>query len=171
VEGRDATTLDAVEGSLKGSEYEVHLFGDAHEPHLTHFEVERGPRFVTLRWDVKNATAPKWRVLRSDRDFAGKATAGGDQTLVSESAECGAADEQVDDETAYYYTVFAQDQDGAWHRQVKVKARPGDRMRWLHPTRAAEPGRALSTDGGTVGPDFVLRMAATSGMYDHFPRQ
>ncbi len=136
----------------------MHLFGEAHEPHLTHFEVERGPGFVTLGWDVKNADAPKWRVLRSDRDFAESATAGAAQTLVSESAECGAADERVDDETAYYYTVFAQDRDGAWHRQVKAKVRPGDRLQWLHPAQPGEPDSAVSPYSGTVGSDFVLRM-------------
>lgn len=149
----------------------MHLFGDAHEPHLTHFEVDRGPGFVILSWNVKHAPALRWRVLRSDRDFAENATAGGDQTLVSESAECGAADEQVDDETPYYYTVFAQDQDGFWHRQVKVKAMPGDHMHWRHPACAAEPHPASSTACGTVGPGSLLSMWMPSGVDVHYPRQ
>ena len=149
----------------------MHLFGNADDPHLTHFEVEGGPGFVMLRWDVKNAPALEWRVLRSDHYFAENATIGGGQTLVSESAQCGAADERVDGRTTYYYTVFAKDQGGIWHRQVKVKARPGDRMRWQHPAHTAEPGRALSTVCGTVGPDFLLSMGMPQGMNVHSPRQ
>lgn len=90
---------------------------------------------MVLAWDVRNAPTLSWRVLRSDHDFAETADAlvGGGQTLVSESAQCGARDTQIDDDTTYYYTVFARDGQGAWHCQVKTKIKPAERLRWRHP--------------------------------------
>lgn len=111
----------------------MHLFGHAHEPHLTHFEAVRDDEGgVILRWDVRNAPALGWRVLRSDCSFAetAEALAGGDQTLISESPDCGMRDDQASGETSYYYTVFAQDAEGIWHRQVKIKIDHGDKLSW-----------------------------------------
>ena len=48
----------------------MHLFGDRDEPHLTHFLADRQGGSVVLAWDVRNAPALSWRVLRSERDFA-----------------------------------------------------------------------------------------------------
>jgi hypothetical protein len=116
-------------------EVATHLFGDRNEPHLTHFIADRQGGAVVLAWDVRNAAALSWRVLRSEHDFAAAADApaGSDQTLVSEGAQCGARDEKIDELTTYYYTVFARDTQGVWHRQVKVKVKPDERLRWRHP--------------------------------------
>lgn len=112
----------------------MHLFGDRDEPHLTHFLADRQGGSVVLAWDVRNAPALSWRVLRSERDFAetSEVLVGGDQTLLSEARQCGARDEKTDERTTYYYTVFAQDGQGVWHRQVKVKIKPAERLRWTH---------------------------------------
>lgn len=121
----------------------MHLFGDAHEPHLTHFEATRDHGDVVLRWDVRHGPALRWRVLRSEHDFAEAPDAlpGGDQTLVSESAQCGARDDQIVGNIPYYYTVFAQDTEGVWHRQVKAKIAHGDRLHWHRPSMGdASPG-------------------------------
>jgi hypothetical protein len=113
----------------------VHLFGERDEPHLTHFIADRQGGSVVLAWDVRNTPALSWRVLRSDKDFAETADAlvGTGQTLVSESAQCGARDATIDDETTYYYTVFASDEQGVWHRQVKAKIKAAERLQWRHP--------------------------------------
>jgi hypothetical protein len=62
----------------------MHLFGDRNEPHLTHFIADRQGGTVVLAWDVRNAPALSWRVLRSEHDFAATADAlvGSDQTLL-----------------------------------------------------------------------------------------
>jgi len=133
----------------------MHLFGDAHEPHLTHFIADRQAGSVVLAWDVKNAPALNWRVLRSERDFADgpDALLGSGQTLVCESGRCGARDEKIDEKVIYYYTIFAQDQKGAWHRQVKAKVQPTERLRWRHPAHKADDGEGGYTDCGGVSHD------------------
>ena len=100
-----------------------------------HFIADRQGGSVVLAWDVRNTPALSWRVLRSDKDFAETADAlvGTGQTLVSESAQCGARDATIDDETTYYYTVFASDEQGVWHRQVKAKIKAAERLQWRHP--------------------------------------
>jgi len=111
----------------------MHLFGGGKEPHLAHFEAERNHASVLLRWDVRHAPALRSRVLRSEADFAETADAlpGSGQTLVSDSANCGARDDQATGEGSYYYTVFAQDEQAVWHRQVKVDH--ADKLSWHHP--------------------------------------
>ncbi len=136
----------------------MHLFGNADEPHLTHFMADHLDGSVVLVWDVKNTPALNWRVLRSEQDFADTpdALVGSGQTLVSESGQCGARDENANEKRTYYYTVFAQDQAGAWYRQVKAKVRPTDRICWQHPAHEGdradgytECGQvALDHDGG-----------------------
>ena len=70
----------------------MRLFGNTHEPHLTHCEVEHLNGIDVLVWDVKNAPALDWRVLRSERAFADTADAltGSGQILVPESEHCEA---------------------------------------------------------------------------------
>ena len=124
----------------------MHLFGHAHEPHLTRFKASRDHGDVVLRWDVRNAPAFRWRVLRSESGFAETTDVlpGGDQTLVSESPDCGARDDQAGGEKSYYYTVFAQDAEGIWHRQVKIKVDRGDKLSW-HRDSLEETARPTAT--------------------------
>ena len=113
----------------------MHLFGDVNGPHLSHFEARREGGSVELGWDVRNATELRWRVLRSEREFAAvaDAPAGSGQTVVMEGTDTYVMDDQIVKATAYFYTVFAQDDQGAWHRQVRTRVAHGDRLRWLHP--------------------------------------
>ena len=113
----------------------MHLFGDSDSPHLAHFQARREADFVELGWDVRNATELRWRVLRSEREFASTADApaGSDQTVVMEGTDTYVMDDQVVKGTTYFYTVFAQDEQGVWHRQVATRLAHGDRLRWLHP--------------------------------------
>ena len=112
----------------------MHLFGDSDSPHLTHFQARREAGFVELGWEVRNAPELRWRVLRSEREFASTADAlpGSGQTVVMEGAETFVMDDQVVKGTAYFYTVFARDENGVWHHQVKARLAHGDLLRWLH---------------------------------------
>ena len=118
----------------------MRLFGGHDEPHLVHFEAHRMPRYVTLAWDVRHAPALTWRVLRSETGFADDVGAdsvvGSGQTLVSESDGTGARDDAVAEGVTYFYTVFAQDEQGTWERQVTVKLERDDHLR----LERSEPG-------------------------------
>ena len=92
-------------------------------------------------------------MLRSDRGFAEMADAlpGGDQTLVSDSPDCGARDDQASGEASYYYTVFARDAEGIWHRQVKIKVDHGDKLSWHRPSvEEASPADGYIADPAAV---------------------
>jgi hypothetical protein len=122
-------------GGAANREAIMHLFGDSDSAHLTHFQARREAGFVELGWDVRNAPALHWRVLRSEREFAATADAlpGSGQTMLMEGIDTYVMDEQIVKGTPYFYTVFAQDEQGVWHRQVKTRLAHGDRLRWLHP--------------------------------------
>ncbi len=137
----------------------MHLFGDSSGPHLTHFRARREGDHVEIGWDVRNAPGLlRWRVLRSEHDFASSADAlpGSGQTVVVEGTETYAMDDQVVEGTPYFYTLFVQDDDGAWHQQVETKLAHRDRLRWLHPSydewpaAAAFEGEGDYQEGGVV---------------------
>jgi hypothetical protein len=82
----------------------------------------------------------RWRVLRSKRCFATvpKALPGNSQTVIMEGSETHVRDAEIVEGTPYFYTVFVQDAQGDWHRQVKAKLDHGDHLRWLHPSLAGQ---------------------------------
>lgn len=84
---------------------------------------------------MRNAPHLKWRVLRSQEGFAATADVPGDngQTLVMEDEEDHLDDVGLDEHAHYYYTVFCQNEQGEWQRQVEVKVKPHDAWHWLHP--------------------------------------
>ena len=96
---------------------------------------------------MRNAPALSWRVLRSESDFAETANAipGSRQTVVMEGRETHMKDDSLVEGTPYFYTVFAQDEQGAWHLQVKTKLGHQDRLRWHHPSVGKGP---LEADAG-----------------------
>jgi hypothetical protein len=75
----------------------VHLFGDSSGPHLAHFHARRERGYVELGWEVRNTPALRWRVLRSEREFATAADAlpGNGQTMVMEGTATHVSDEHV----------------------------------------------------------------------------
>jgi hypothetical protein len=92
----------------------MHLFGDASGAHLAHFQARREDGHVDLLWEVRNASGLRWRVLRSEHEFAeGADPLPAGQTLVSESNEGHVCDRRVVAGTPYYYTVFVKDE--VWH--------------------------------------------------------
>ena len=63
--------------------------------------------------------------------------------------------DRVEEGRAYYYTVFAQDGHGDWHRRVKVKLKGQDDLRWRHdpsaPPDLLAPSGALLIQAGPPG--------------------
>ena len=114
----------------------MQLFGDSSGPHMAHFQARREAGFVELGWEVRNGPVLRWRVLRSEHEFAATAEAleGGDQTVVMVGTDTYLTDDQVVEGTPYFYAVFAQDERGLWHRQVETRLTRGERLRWLNPS-------------------------------------
>jgi len=142
----------------------VHLFGDTSTPHLWHVQVFHEGDQVTLDWEVRQAPELRWRILRSDEGYAASAEPPGDneQTLVSETTDTHVGD--TTDRHTLYYTLFAQDQTGAWQRQIETKVRPHDRLNWFHP----EAGQAVAADGDLLrNPDPLIN---PSDALTHGPR-
>ena len=128
----------------------MHLFGENTGPHLTHFQARREGDHAELGWDLRNTPPLRWRVLRSERDFASSAEAapGGDQVVVMEGTETYVMDDELAEKATYFYTVYAQDEDGTWHQQVKTKLGHRDRLRWLHPSMEEWPVDAAFAEEG-----------------------
>jgi hypothetical protein len=74
-------------------------------------------------------------VLRSEQGYAEGAEPPGasGQAIVNESAETYLCDEGLDPARHYFYTVFSQEPEGGWRKQVEVRLRPHDLLGWFHP--------------------------------------
>ena len=102
---------------------------------MAHFHARHESGCIELDWEVRNADEIRWRVLRSEQGFAEYAEPPGanGQVLVNESTDTYLADQGLDPDKHYCYTVFSQEPDGSWHKQVEVKLRPHDLLGWVHP--------------------------------------
>ena len=154
----------------------MHLFGDSSGPHLVHFHAHREHEHAELEWEVRNAPTLSWRVLRSESDFAETADAlpGSGQTVVMEGSETHTTDNNLAESTPYFYTVFAQDQQGAWHLQVKTKLGHQDRLRWHHPSvgkgpHEADAGKDNYEEGGVLQGELNKSLLLRSS-WPLFPR-
>jgi hypothetical protein len=116
-------------------------------------------KVVVMAWDARDAGSAKVRVLRSARDYAEGPNdvelLPMDQTLVYE----GTAGDLTDDgilpsADSYFYTIYGQTPDGAWHEQLHAELAPGAELHWSR-DEAAEPGPSL-------GRLAELRRAVTS---------
>jgi hypothetical protein len=138
----------------------MHLFGSAEGPHMAHFHVRHNKGRVVLDWEVRNAGAIRWRVLRSEEGFAESADAlpGSGQEVVNESEDTHLLDDGLDPKTHYFYTIFSREQDGTWQRQVEAKATPRRALSWIHPQAqdvadAHAAQASLVTQPNTAVPD------------------
>jgi hypothetical protein len=113
----------------------MHLFGDASGPHLAHFHAWHHGGWVELDWELRNSPPLRWRILRSAGGFAESADpAGGNaQVLVAEGTQTHVADDGLEGGGHVFYTVFVQDEKGAWHRQAEARLKLHDAFGWLHP--------------------------------------
>jgi hypothetical protein len=153
----------------------MHLFGDASGPHIAYFHAHREGDHVQLEWEVRNAPARRWRVLRSEREFAETADAlpGSGQTVVLEGTDTHLTDDPLVKGMPYFYSVFAQDAQAMWHRQVKVKLARHDRLRWHHPSAAAQAGHPSddhADEGRLVGRELELDVAYRESRVPWLPR-
>jgi len=138
----------------------MHLFGDTSGPHIAHFHARHEKGRIELEWEVRNADAIRWRVLRSEQAYAADAEPPGSdsQTKVNESTDTYLSDQGLDPGKHYFYTVFSQEPDGTWRKQVEVKLRPEDRLSWFHPHGhdLLEAQASLATS--PAGPELMQQM-------------
>jgi hypothetical protein len=130
---------------------------------MAHFHARHENGCIELDWEVRNADEVRWRVLRSEQGYAASAEPPGanGQVLVNESPGTYLADQGLDPSKHYCYTVFSQEPDGTWRKQVEAKLRPHDRLGWFHPqahdvvdaeaSLAKVPGSSAFTQHDFVG--------------------
>jgi len=146
----------------------MNLFGHTSGPHMAHFHVEHHAGRVELEWEVRNADSIRWRVLRSEQGFSESAEppwANG-QVRVGEGQDTYLCDDGLDPHRHYFYTVFSQEPDGSWQRQVEAKAHPHGGLDWLHPEadEAFTAERSLAETGaGNPRPIDTTVARATAG--------
>ncbi len=141
-EGRDFRYIGAVD-----------LFGHWRQPLLVHLQVRRETGSIILRWDARRGRALLWRVLRSEQGFAEGAfdhtVVGSGQTLVSDQVRPGSRDDLGAGDAppaTVFYTIFCEDERGAWHRQARLKLDTRDPALG----RRAE-GDFVAGEGGPIG--------------------
>jgi hypothetical protein len=143
----------------------MHLFGnDTNGAHLRHFHARHYGDGVELDWEVRNAPSLRWRVLRSQVDFATSAEPTGPigQVLITEGPVTHVHDQALDGRTTYFYTVFCANEAGAWQRQAEIQIKPHEVWRWLHPH--AESSHGLE-DGVPVHSLQILTAADKMGAW------
>ncbi len=112
--------------------------------YLDRLEIRQGDRDAELDWALRGRRDREVRIYRSSRGFAsGPATTDRDQALVYEGSAAATRLASAGDHTgpayrvsadiAYYYSIFARDDDGTWHPQLRVKAEPCSVGRWRRP--------------------------------------
>ena len=101
------------------------MLGRAAKPKLVHLKSRRVTGAIVLTWDVRRARALRWRVLRSESGFAAgpldDTVVGNGQTLVSDQGRPGSRDDLDAPPATAFYTIFCEDERGAWHRQARIK--------------------------------------------------
>jgi hypothetical protein len=150
----------------------MHLFGSNTGPHLAHFHVWHRGGSIELEWEVRNSPPLRWRVLRSERDFASSADPAAEegQLLLMEGAETHVIDQDVVAGTHYFYTVFAQDESGSWHRQVHAKVAPKAKLSWHHEDLKTVTKDETDADDRADDLGFVLCLGTPRFRSDYFDR-
>ena len=75
----------------------MRLFGNSSGPHLAHFHATCEGDQAELRWEVRDADEVRWRVLRSEREFADSADGivGSGQEIVMDGTDTSLSDRVV----------------------------------------------------------------------------
>ena len=113
----------------------MHLFGDRHGPHLAHFHARREGTQAFLEWEVAqragpHLAGPAFRVGVRRRGHRPRPAA--TRPSLWRGRRTISAEEGLAHNVTYYYTAFASDEHGTWHRQVAAKLAPRDHHRWHH---------------------------------------
>ena len=103
--------------------------------HLTHFHAGHASGVAVLTWERRGDELRPVRVLRSPDGFAQESSepnSDPSQTLIYEGSEghCTVIDDRVEDDAAYYYTVFVQADDGTWHREIRATVTIEGSIHW-----------------------------------------
>jgi hypothetical protein len=131
------------------------VFGRRAGPRLAHLKRRRVTGAIVLTWDVRGARALRWRVLRSASGYAPgpfeDTVAGSGQTLISDQVRPGSRDDlgtlDAPPATAFY-TVFSEDECGAWRRQARLKLDTRDPSLGRRPEHDFEAGGARPGQSG-----------------------
>jgi len=112
-----------------------HHHSGVESQYITHFHVGHGDRAAGLAWDLRDGQAREVMVFRSAQGFVEEGTdptADDSQTLVYRGTDRHArlTDEGLTNDVAYYYSVFAAGDDGAWHLQLTDTVAPKGSSHW-----------------------------------------
>jgi hypothetical protein len=116
--------------------------------YLTHFHAGHASGVAVLAWERRGDEVREVRVFRSLEGFAQESDDPGSdpsQVLVYEGSEehTKVVDDSVADDVVYYYTVFARDDQGGWHREVRATVTLDGDVSWR---RAGVEGEGESRD-------------------------
>ena len=152
------------------------MFGRTARPRLVHLKRRRAAGAIALTWDVRSARALRWRVLRSAHGFAAgpfdDTVVGRGQTLVSDQARPGSHDDlDPHDEcgalglapATVFYTIFSEDERGAWRRQARLRLKASDPALDRRPESGFEAG---SVGSGWLDKGWIAR-AGSGDNPDH----
>ncbi len=140
----------------------MRLFGSSDGPHMAHFHCVHSGDEVNAWWEVRNCEGLKWRVLRSDKQFAESADIGprSAQTLVVEG-DISHFSDAVAGLGKCFYTVFSQEAGHGWERQAAVKVNAHEHLLWHHPDVEKAFMGAVDMQFNTVAPGLMGNVAAS----------
>jgi len=94
---------------------------------VTSFRAASFDAQVQLTWaNPTDADFEQTRILRSQTGYADSPAATSGQVVVYQGANTAVLDEGLANGETYYYTAFAQDEDGAWSERAVASATPLD---------------------------------------------
>jgi len=102
---------------------------------ITHFHAGHGDHAAGLAWDLRDDRPREVMVFRSAQDFVEEGvdpTTDDRQTLIYRGSDrhVKLTDENLTNDVAYYYSVFAAADDGAWHLQLTDTVAPSSSSHW-----------------------------------------
>jgi hypothetical protein len=154
----------------------MRLFGASRRPRVAHLARRKEAGAIVLAWDVRGGRALRWRVLRSAAGFAAgpfdDTVAGSGQQLITDQPHPGSRDDGPDLPGTAYYTVFCEEQGGAWRRAAKLKLKTGARGLARRPENdfeAGAPGALSLRDAGSVKAWGAVSTARGADIGGHRP--
>ena len=112
-----------------------HHHSGTESEYIPHFRVSQGDQAAGLAWDLRDDRPRDVLVFRSRLGFVEEGvdpTADDRQTLVYQGADrhVKLTDQHLINDIAYYYSVFAAGDDGAWHLQLTDTVAPQSSSHW-----------------------------------------